>query len=97
METTLVGLLDARIIGQRILKEPLPRQAVSIPAALDEYKDGTWHPSGEPNGGKCFHGVYIPYNSRFPEGIAPYCSLCRPYEIVAKEDAAYKTHEDYRA
>ncbi len=42
-----------------------------------------------PPGGKCCHGVYIPANF-LPGDYAPYCSLCFPYEIVAKKNAIFK-------
>lgn len=42
-------------------------------------------------GGKCDHGVYIPANSILADpDLAPCCSICRPYEIIARKHSSYK-------
>ena len=40
-------------------------------------------------GTKCEHGVYIPSTSQWPDN-APYCSICRPYEIAVRKGGIYK-------
>jgi hypothetical protein len=78
---TLILKDDAQIVG-RATAEVLQRQSVVVPASLEnQYVMSA--------GGKCDHGVYIPAAFLHTDS-APYCSICHPYEIIAKEHAAYK-------
>lgn len=77
---TLVSLEDARIVG-RATAEVLPHQQIEVPVSG---LSGLTAP-----GGKCDHGVYIPAPYLHTDR-APYCSLCRPYEIIVKEHGTFK-------
>ena len=59
--------------------QALPRQPIKMQGSTEFV----------PLGGKCFHGVYIPA-AYLSTDQAPDCSLCRPFEIIAKEGADYK-------
>jgi hypothetical protein len=65
----------------RALADVPPRLELAVP------------PSGQSGviemGGKCYHGVYIPATSPWPDH-APDCSICRPYEILVKQGAIFK-------
>jgi len=77
-----------------ILKDDVPQQytlrstAIALPV-----QPVIMPPSGQSsvtaNGGKCFHGVYIPSQYLYT-GQAPDCSECHPYEVIAKEHASFK-------
>ena len=77
----LVLLDDLKEVGRALAIVP-PRQDVVVPVS------GL---SGiEAPGGKCSHGMYIPATSVFPPDVAPYCSACRPYEIIVKKNGIFQ-------
>jgi hypothetical protein len=68
------------VIVSRAPVKVAPRPALKVPSSDDGIV---------PSGGKCVHGVYIPVFSAYVDH-APYCSICCPYEIFAKEGTTYK-------
>ena len=71
---TLILIQDAQSHG-RATAPVVPRQEIEVAASgLSQVNQP---------GGKCEHGVYIPA-AYLHTNIAPYCSICRPYEIIGR-------------
>jgi len=71
---TIALLDDVKIVG-RATANVQPRQELSLTASGESQEIRP--------GGKCEHGVYIPASFLYADR-APDCSICRPYEILAK-------------
>jgi hypothetical protein len=82
IEIKLVLIEDAKIL-QKIYTHECDRLAQDIIVEPSGLVPEIYTP-----GRKCGHGVYIPANSQDP-GRAEFCTLCNPYLILTKKNAAF--------